>query len=141
MIRFRYKDAERLHTAHHNIALRRGDIHGLATSCCNIGFLKFYNPEEFDDSVVFEFIGYSLSEEVGDFGRAGIAFNKLGKLYGTLGYNEEAVKMMQIALDRARIASNVAREGMAWGDLGTVYRALERFEDAIDCHIKYRDNA
>ena len=141
LICFRYKDAERLHTAHYNFALSRGDIHGLAISCGNIGFLKFYNPEEFDDSVVFQFIGYSLAEEVGDFARTGIAFNKIGKLYTTLGYNEEAVEVIQIALDRARRASNVAREGMAWGDLGTVYRALKRFEDAIECHIKYRDNA
>lgn len=140
-LRFRYKDAERLHTVHHNFALNRGDIHGLAISCGNIGFLKFYNPEEFDDSVVYQFIEYSLAEQVGDFARMGIAFNKIGKLYTTLGYNEEAVAMFQIALDVSRRASNVAGEGMAWGNLGTVYRALERFEDAIDCHIKYRDNA
>ena len=138
---FRYKDAENLHTAHHNIALKRGDIHGLAISCGNIGFLKFYNPEEFEDSVVYQFIEYSLAEQVGDFARTGIAFNKIGKLYTTLGYNEEAVAMFQIALDVSRRASNVAGEGMAWGNLGTVYRALERFEDAIACHIKYRDNA
>ena len=141
MIRFRYKDAERLHTAHHNFALNRGDIHGLAISCGNIGFLKFYNPEEFDDSVVLQFIEYSLAEEVGNFARMGIAFNKIGKLYTTIGYNEEAVEMFQVALDGARKAGNVAGEGMAWGNLGTVYRALERFEDAIGCHIKYRDNA
>ncbi|KAL9950439.1 hypothetical protein ACROYT_G042934 [Oculina patagonica] len=137
----RYKDAERLHTVHHNFALSRGDIHGLAISCGNIGFLKFYNPEEFDDSVVLQFIEYSLSEEVGDFARMGIACNKIGKLYTKLGYNEEAVKMLQIALKGAQRAGNVAGEGMAWGNLGTVYRALERFEDAIDCHINYRDNA
>ena len=140
-IHFRYKDAENLHTAHHNFALKRGDIHGLAISCGNIGFLKFYNPEEFDDSVVYQFIEYSLAEQVGDFARTGIAFNKIGKLYTTLGYNEEAVAMFQIALDVSQRASNVAGEGMAWGNLGTVYRALERFEDAIACHIKYRDNA
>ena len=140
-LRFRYKDAERLHTIHHNFALNRGDIHGLAISCGNIGFLKFYNPEEFDDSVVYQFIEYSLAEQVGDFARTGIAFNKIGKLYTTLGYNEEAVAMFQIALDVSRRASNVAGEGMAWGNLGTVYRALERFEDAIACHIEYRANA
>lgn len=140
-IHFRYKDAENLHTAHHNFALKRGDIHGLAISCGNIGFLKFYNPEEFDDSVVYQFIEYSLAEQVGDCARTGIAFNKIGKLYTTLGYNEEAVALFQIALDVSRRASNVAGEGMAWGNLGTVYRALERFEDAIACHIKYRDNA
>ena len=138
---FRYKDAERLHTIHHNFALSRGDIHGLAISCGNIGFLKFYNPEDFDGSVMYQFIEYSLAEQVGDFARTGIAFNKIGKLYTTLGYNEEAVAMFQIALDVSRRASNVAGEGMAWGNLGTVYRALERFEDAIACHIKYRDNA
>ena len=141
LLLFRYKDAARLHTTHHNVALSRGDIHGLAISCGNIGFLKFYNPEEFDDSVVYQFIEYSLAEQVGDFARTGIAFNKIGKLYTTLGYNEEAVAMFQIALDVSRRASNVAGEGMAWGNLGTVYRALERFEDAIACHIKYRDNA
>ena len=119
----------------------RGDIHGLAIACGNIGFLKFYNPEEFDDSVVYQFIEYSLAEQVGDFARMGIAFNKIGKLYTTLGYNEEAVEMFKIALDSARKADNVAGEGMAWGNLGTVYRALERFDDAIDCHVKYRDNA
>ena len=121
--------------------MSRGDIHGLAIACGNIGFLNFYNPEKFDDSVVYQFIEYSLAEQVGDFARTGIAFNKIGKLYTTLGYNEEAVAMFQIALDVSRRASNVAGEGMAWGNLGTVYRALERFEDAIACHIKYRDNA
>ena len=138
---FRYKDAESLHTVHRNFALNRGDIHGLAISCGNIGFSKFYNPEELEDSVVYQFIEYSLAEQVGDFARTGIAFNKIGKLYTTLGCNEEAVAMFQIALDVSRRASNVAGEGMAWGNLGTVYRALERFEDAIACHIKYRDNA
>lgn len=127
--------------AHHKLALSRGDIHGLAIACGNIGFLKFYNPEEFDDSVVYQFVEYSLAEQVGDFARMGIAFNKIGKVYTTLGYNEEAVGMFKIAIDGARRADNIAGEGMAWGNLGTVYRALERFEDAIDCHVKYRNNA
>ena len=121
--------------------MRRGDIHGLAIACGNIGFLKFYNPEEFDDSVVYQFIEYSLAEQVGDFARMGIAFNKIGKLYTALGFNEEAEEMFKIAIDGARRADNIAGEGMAWGNLGTVYRALERFKDAIDCHVKYRDNA
>ena len=103
--------------------------------------MKFYNPDEFDDSVVYQFIEYSLAEEVGDFARMGIAFNKIGKLYTTLGYNEEALEMFQIALDGAQRAGNVAGEGMAWGNLGTVYRAIERFDDAISCHVKYKDNA
>ena len=51
------------------------------------------------------------------------------------------MELFQIALDGAQRAGNVAGEGMAWGNLGTVYRALEQFEDAITCHIKYRDNA
>ena len=51
------------------------------------------------------------------------------------------MELFQIALDQARKAGNVAGEGMAWGNLGTAYRALEQFEDAIACHIKYRDNA
>ena len=51
------------------------------------------------------------------------------------------MKLFQIALDQARKAGNVAGEGMAWGNLGTAYRALEQFEDAIACHLKYRDNA
>lgn len=29
---------------------------------------------------------------------------------------------------------------MVWGNLGIVYRVLERFEDVIVCYIKYRDN-
>ena len=62
-------------------------MHGLAIACGNIGFLKFYNPEEFDDSVVYQFIEYSLAEQIGDFARKGIAFNKIGKLYTTLGYD------------------------------------------------------
>ena len=62
-------------------------MHGLAIACGNIGFLKFYNPEEFDDSVVYQFIEYSLAEQVGDFARMGITFNKIGKLYTTLGYD------------------------------------------------------
>ena len=56
-------------------------------------------------------------------------------------YYDEAVDLFEIALDAARKADNVAGEGMAWGNLGNVYRALERFEDAIACHLKYRDNA
>ena len=62
-------------------------MHGLAIACGNIGFLKFYNPEEFDNSVVYQFIEYSLAEQVGDFARMGITFNKIGKLYTTLGYD------------------------------------------------------
>ena len=121
--------------------MSRGDIHGLAIACNNIGYLKFYNPKEFDDSVVYQYIAYSLAGEVGDFARMGMAFNKIGKLYTALGYNEEAEEMFKFAIDRAHKADNVAREGMAWGNLGTVYRALEKFKDAIDCHVKYRDNA
>lgn len=49
--------------------------------------------------------------------------------------------MFHVALDTAREAGNVAGEGMAWGNLGTVYRALAQFEKAIECHLKYRDNA
>ena len=49
--------------------------------------------------------------------------------------------MFQVALDTARKAGNVAGEGMAWGNLGNVYRALAQFERAIECHLKYRDNA
>lgn len=56
-------------------------------------------------------------------------------------YYEEAVDLFQIALKQAQKAENIAGEGMAWGNLGTVYRALEQFEDAIACHVKYRDNA
>ena len=82
----RYLDAEQLHETHCNIALNRGDIHGLAIACGNIGFLKFYNPQEVNASVVYQFIEYSLAEQLGDFARMGIAFNKIGKLYTTLGY-------------------------------------------------------
>ena len=82
----RYWDAEQLHGTHCNIALKRGDIHGLAIACGNIGFLKFYNPQETDASVVYQFIEYSLAGQLGDFARMGIAFNKIGKLYTTLGY-------------------------------------------------------
>ena len=49
--------------------------------------------------------------------------------------------MFLVALDTAQKAGNVAGEGMAWGNLGTVYRALAQFEKAIECHLKYRDNA
>ena len=70
---------------HFNIALKRGDTHGLAIAHGNIGFLKFYNTEDFEDSLVYQFIEYSLSEQVGDFARMGISFNKIGKLYTTLG--------------------------------------------------------
>ena len=51
------------------------------------------------------------------------------------------MELFKIALDSAQRAKNVAGEGMAWGNLGTVYRALEQYKDAIACHIKYRDNA
>ena len=51
------------------------------------------------------------------------------------------MELFRIAVTQARKAENVAGEGMAWGNLGTVYRALEQYEDAIECHIKYRDNA
>ena len=56
-------------------------------------------------------------------------------------YYEEAMELFRIAVTQAQKAKNVAGEGMAWGNLGTVYRALEQYEDAIECHIKYRDNA
>lgn len=49
--------------------------------------------------------------------------------------------MFRVALDTARKAGNVAGEGMAWGNLGNVHRALAQFEKAIECHLKYRDNA
>lgn len=137
----RYRDAEEKHRDHYNIALERGDTHGLAIACGNIGFLKFYNSEEFDDSLVYQFIEYSLAEQIGDFARMGISFNKIGKLYTTLGYYEEAVELFRIAVTQAQKAKNFAGEGMAWGNLGTVYRALEQYEDAVECHIKYRDNA
>ena len=51
------------------------------------------------------------------------------------------MELFRIAVTQAQKAKNVAGEGMAWGNLGTVYRALEQYEDAIECHIKYRDNA
>lgn len=74
-----------MHRAHYDIALERGDTHGLAIACGNIGFLKFYNPNDFNDSLVQQFIEYSLAEQIGDFARMGISFNKIGKLYTTLG--------------------------------------------------------
>lgn len=45
------------------------------------------------------------------------------------------------AIGGARRAADVAGEGMAWGNLSTVNRALKRFQDAIDHPLKYRDNA
>ena len=51
------------------------------------------------------------------------------------------MELFRIAVTQAQKAENVAGEGMALGNLGTVYRALEQYEDAIECHIKYRDNA
>ena len=56
-------------------------------------------------------------------------------------YYDTAAELFQVALDAARKAGNVAGEGMAWGNLGNVYRALAQFEKAIECHLKYRDNA
>ncbi|XP_029195923.2 tetratricopeptide repeat protein 28-like [Acropora millepora] len=137
----RYRDAERWHRAHYNMALKRGDTHGLAIACGNIGFLQFYNLKKFNDCLTYQFNEYSLAEQVGDFARMGISFNKIGKLYTTLGFHDEAVKLFQIAITQAQKANNVAGEGMAWGNLGTVHRFLEQYKDAIECHIKYRDNA
>ena len=82
----RYCVAEQLHEYHRDIALIRGDKHGLAIACGNIGFLKFYNSQEAEASVVYQFSEYSLAKELGDFARMGIAFNKIGKLYTKLGY-------------------------------------------------------
>ena len=56
-------------------------------------------------------------------------------------FHAEAVKLFRIAVTQAQKANNVAGEGMAWGNLGTVHRFLEQYEDAIECHIKYRENA
>ena len=137
----RYKDAELYHLTHYHVALRRGDLHGLAVASGNIGFLKYYDPEQYEKSVVLQAMEYSLAEKVGDFARMGIAFNKIGKLYTTLGHYEEAVKMFQVAIQGAKQAQNLAGEGMAWGNLGTVYRALGRFHKSIECHVIYRENA
>ena len=49
--------------------------------------------------------------------------------------------MFKFAIDCHKLAHNIAGEGMAWGNLGTVYRALGRYDDAIQCHQNYRDNA
>ena len=56
-------------------------------------------------------------------------------------FHHEAVKLFQIAITQAQKANNVAGEGMAWGNLGTVHRFLEQYKDAIECHTKYRNNA
>ena len=37
--------------------------------------------------MVYQFIEYSLAEQIGDFSRMGIAFNKIGKLYTKMGYD------------------------------------------------------
>lgn len=56
-------------------------------------------------------------------------------------FHDEAVKLFRIAVTQAQKANDVAGEGMVWGNLGTVHRFLEQYKDAIECHIKYRDNA
>ena len=80
--------------------------------------MKFYNPKEFDDSVVYQVVEYSLAEQVGDFARMGMAFNKISKLYTTLGYNEEVVEMYKSPWILLAKADNIAGEGMAWENLG-----------------------
>lgn len=64
---------------HIKIALERGDVYGVAVSYGNLGFLKFYNPEEHDLSVVYQTTEFELAREIGDFGRTGIAMNKIGE--------------------------------------------------------------
>ena len=54
-------------------------MHGVAVSHGNLGFLKFYNPLEYDLSVVYQAVEYELAKEIGDFGRTGIAMNKIGE--------------------------------------------------------------
>ena len=126
---------------HYDLALKRGDVHGVAVACGNIGFLKYYDPTEREASVVFQAIECSLAEQVGDTARMGIACNKIGKLYTVLGHFEEAVKLFLVAVHGAQQAQNVAGEGMAWGNLGTVYRTLGKLDEAIKCHVIYRENA
>ena len=79
LIPLRYKCAEDYHNKHTKIALNRGDVHGVAVSHGNLGFLKFYNPLEYDLSVVYQAVEYELAKEIGDFGRTGIAMNKIGE--------------------------------------------------------------
>ena len=64
-----------------------------------------------------------------------------GKLYSALQYNDQAAEMFKFAIECHQRAHNIAGEGMAWGNLGTVYRALGRYDDAIKCHQNYRSNA
>ena len=140
-VSLRFQDARECHKKHYNIALRRGDFQGLAVACNNIGYLKYYNPKEHDDSVAFQGLGYYLANKVGDVTRKGMVLTKTGKLYTNLGHYRKAIRMFQSAVECAKLTNNVAREGMAWGDLGTVYRSLSQFDEAIKCHVIYRENA
>ena len=110
-------------------------------ACGNLGYLKFYKPGELTESVGYLAMQYKFSARFGDKFRKCVACNYIGKVYTALGHYQQAIHFFESALELARQVLNKAREGMAWGNLGTAYRFLGKYEDAIECHIKYRDNA
>ena len=110
-------------------------------ACGNLGFLKYYNPNELTDSVIYQAVTYNICEKIGDRFRQGVACNNIGKVYTKLGLHHQSVSLFKYSIKLGQDISNKASEGMAWGNLGTAYRFLGMNQEAIECHMKYRNNA
>eukprot|EP00058_Branchiostoma_floridae_P025159 XP_002610649.1 hypothetical protein BRAFLDRAFT_65840 [Branchiostoma floridae] len=127
----------------YSFALRRGDLSGLCTACFNKGF-TFYSMKpvpDYQQALVYLTLQLLLARRLGDPGMQGKALNCLGKVYTGMQQPDQAVVLLKQTIELIHSTGNVAGEGMAHGNLGTAYRDLGRYEEAIENHQMYLSNA
>ncbi|XP_022094203.1 tetratricopeptide repeat protein 28-like isoform X2 [Acanthaster planci] len=120
----------------------RGDQAALCVSCFNIGFTHYsMKPPNYDVALIYHSIHLELAERIGYLAMKSRALNALGKIYTALRDYESAVKLLEECLEVHSKIGNHRGLGIAYGNIGTVYRAMGKFEEAVVYHEKYRENA
>jgi tetratricopeptide (TPR) repeat protein len=75
----------------------------------------------------------SISRQIHDGKREGVALNNLGRLYKEQGKTNEALACFEQALIACRTTKDRGGEGTTFNNLGSVYAALSRPDEARSC--------
>ncbi|XP_033639680.1 tetratricopeptide repeat protein 28-like [Asterias rubens] len=114
-------------------AKQRGDQAALVVFCFNIGFTHYsMSPPDYDMALVYHAIHLELSDTIGYLAMKSRALNCLGKIYTALKDNEAAILLLVECLEVHSQTGNHRGLGIAYGNIGTVYRAMGPDRHATD---------
>ncbi|XP_072045038.1 uncharacterized protein [Amphiura filiformis] len=139
----RTADALMYQQKHYQFAKERGDRAGLCVACFNLGFTYYTSkPTDVNSTApIYHTVQLELAHSIGLPGMKSRALNCLGKVFTSLNNFDGAIQLFNECVELHSQTGNVAGLGMAYGNLGTAYRALAQYDDAVMYHEKYKDNA